>query len=235
MRVLVLGAGFGGLELTARLSEEFDGAVDITLIDQSDAFVFGFSKLDVMFGRAVPEEVRHPYSDLVKPGVQFVQAKVQAIDPVAECVRTDAGAAIFAVFLFLTYYLQQDRGYTPIRTGVAFLPMSAAVMLSAVIATNKLRPRTGPRPLAVAGMLLGAGGMLYLTRLTAASSYASGILPTLIMLGVGLGLVSPPRSTAPRSASSQQTPASRPRPCQPPSRSAGRSVPRCSRRSRPAR
>jgi sulfide:quinone oxidoreductase len=92
MRVLVLGAGFGGLELTARLSEEFGGAVEIVLVDQSDAFVFGFSKLDVMFGRADPEGVRHPYSDLVKPGVQFVQAKVQAIDPVAKRVRTDAGS-----------------------------------------------------------------------------------------------------------------------------------------------
>ena len=100
-----------------------------------------------------------------------------------------AGAAVFAVFLFLIYYLQQGRGYTPIRAGVAFLPLSAAVMLSAMIATNKLRPRLGPRPLAVTGMLLGAGGMLYLTRLTVASSYATGILPTLITLGIGLGLV----------------------------------------------
>jgi EmrB/QacA subfamily drug resistance transporter len=100
-----------------------------------------------------------------------------------------AGAAVFAVFLFLTYYLQQGRGYTPIRTGVAFLPMSAAIMLSAIIATTRLRPRFGPRPLMVAGMLLGTGGMLYLTRLTMASSYASAILPALLLLGVGLGLV----------------------------------------------
>jgi sulfide:quinone oxidoreductase len=92
MRVLVLGAGFGGLELIARLSEEFDGAVEIVLIDQSDAFVFGFSKLDVMFGRAVPAEVRHPYSELVKPGVEFVQTTVRAIDPVAKRVSTDAGS-----------------------------------------------------------------------------------------------------------------------------------------------
>jgi sulfide:quinone oxidoreductase len=92
MRVLVLGAGFGGLELIARLSEEFDTAVEIVLIDQSDAFVFGFSKLDVMFGRAVPAEVRHPYSELVKPGVEFVQTTVRAIDPVAKRVSTDAGS-----------------------------------------------------------------------------------------------------------------------------------------------
>ena len=100
-----------------------------------------------------------------------------------------AGAAILAVFLFLTYYLQQDRGYSPVTAGVAFLPMMASVMASAIIATNKLRPRLGPRPPVVTGMLLGAAGMLYLTRLGVASSYATGILPALVMLGVGLGLV----------------------------------------------
>ena len=92
MRVLVLGAGFGGLELTTRLAEEFDGRVEVTLIDQSDAFVFGFSKLDVMFGRTVREAVRHQYRDIVKPGVRFVQASVQSIDPSARRVETDAGA-----------------------------------------------------------------------------------------------------------------------------------------------
>lgn len=91
MRVLVLGAGFGGLELTTRLSEDFGGDVEIILIDQNDAFVFGFSKLDVMFGRAVPSSVRHPYRDVVKPGVKFLQATVQSIDPVAKRVETDAG------------------------------------------------------------------------------------------------------------------------------------------------
>ncbi len=91
MRVLVLGAGFGGLELTTRLSEQFGDDVEIVLIDRSDAFVFGFSKLDVMFGRAVASWVRHPYRDVVKPGVRFVQAAVRSIDPVGKCVETDAG------------------------------------------------------------------------------------------------------------------------------------------------
>ncbi|TML92212.1 MAG: NAD(P)/FAD-dependent oxidoreductase [Actinobacteria bacterium] len=91
MRVVVLGAGFGGLELTTRLSDEFGDAADVVLIDQSDGFIFGFSKLDVMFGRTGPDAVHHPYRDLVKPGVQFVQATVTAIDPVAKRVETDAG------------------------------------------------------------------------------------------------------------------------------------------------
>ena len=92
MRVLVLGAGFGGLELTTRLSEEFGGGVDIVLIDKSDSFVFGFSKLDVMFGRTTPERVRHAYRDAVKPGVRFIQAVVQSIEPDAKRVETDAGS-----------------------------------------------------------------------------------------------------------------------------------------------
>jgi NADH dehydrogenase FAD-containing subunit len=60
-RVLVLGAGFGGLELTTILSGAFGDAIDILLIDRNDAFVFGFSKLDVMFGQRLPTNVRHPY------------------------------------------------------------------------------------------------------------------------------------------------------------------------------
>ena len=92
MRVLVLGAGFGGLELTSRLSEQLGDDADVVLVDKGDGFVFGFSKLDVMFGRALASEVRHPYRDLAKPGVQFVQSTVRSIDPVAKRVETDAGA-----------------------------------------------------------------------------------------------------------------------------------------------
>src|ERR1700736_6694838 len=91
MRVLVLGAGFGGLELTTRLSDQFGDELDIVLIDQSDRFIFGFSKLDVMFGRALPSAVQHPYRDLVKAGVRFVQSMVRSIDPVTKRVQTDAG------------------------------------------------------------------------------------------------------------------------------------------------
>ncbi len=88
---MVLGAGFGGLELTSRLSDQFGDRVEVVLIDQSDAFVFGFSKLDVMFGRTIPDHVRHPYRDIVKPGVQFVQTTIRSIDPSARRVETDAG------------------------------------------------------------------------------------------------------------------------------------------------
>jgi sulfide:quinone oxidoreductase len=92
MRVVVLGAGFGGLELTTRLSEEFGDDVEVVLIDKTDGFVFGFSKLDVMFGRTATEHVHHAYRDIVKPGVQFVQSTIHAIDPRAKRVETDAGS-----------------------------------------------------------------------------------------------------------------------------------------------
>src|SRR4051812_24439137 len=91
MHIVVLGAGFGGLELAARLSDEFGDALDLTLIDGADSFVFGFSKLDVMFGRAEEALVRHAYRDLHKPGVRFVNTMIRAIDPDARRVQTDAG------------------------------------------------------------------------------------------------------------------------------------------------
>ncbi|MET0147910.1 MAG: FAD-dependent oxidoreductase [Acidimicrobiales bacterium] len=91
MRIVILGAGFGGLELTTRLSEEFGDEVDVVLIDQSDGFVFGYSKLDVMFGKVPAESVHHSYADLVKPGVTFVQSTVTSIDRGAKRVETDAG------------------------------------------------------------------------------------------------------------------------------------------------
>jgi len=91
VRVLILGAGFGGLELATRLSHELGDRVDVTLIDQAEGFIFGFSKLDVMFGRVPPESVFHPYADLVKPGVRFERTTVRSIDPHTRTVVTDAG------------------------------------------------------------------------------------------------------------------------------------------------
>jgi sulfide:quinone oxidoreductase len=90
-RVVILGAGFGGLELATILSEEFGDSVEVTLIDRSDSFVFGFSKLDVMFGRTTPQAVRLSYRDIAKPGVRFFRETVTAIDAMTRRVTTDAG------------------------------------------------------------------------------------------------------------------------------------------------
>lgn len=90
-RVLVLGAGFGGLEVSTLLSEAMGDGVDVTLIDQADAFIFGYSKLDVMFGREKPDAVRLPYARFSKPGVRFVREAVTSIEPPTRRVVTNAG------------------------------------------------------------------------------------------------------------------------------------------------
>jgi EmrB/QacA subfamily drug resistance transporter len=100
-----------------------------------------------------------------------------------------SGAALFAVFLFLTYFLQESLGYSPVTTGLAFIPMTAAVMATAVIGNTKLRGRYGSRTLVTIGMALGATGMFGLTQLSLSASYATDILPWLITMGVGVGLV----------------------------------------------
>jgi sulfide:quinone oxidoreductase len=89
--VLVLGAGFGGLELATVLSDELGEDAGVTLIDSNDAFVFGYSKLDVMFGRTAPDAVKLRYADFAKPGVRFLAQRVTAIDPKARRVTTDQG------------------------------------------------------------------------------------------------------------------------------------------------
>ncbi len=110
--VLVLGAGFGGLELCTRLSEVLGEHVDITLIDRADAFIFGFSKLDVMFGRRLPGAVRMHYGDLT-PHVRFRQETVTAIDPVRRLVVTDLDtyeADVLVVALGADYDLAATPG-----------------------------------------------------------------------------------------------------------------------------
>jgi sulfide:quinone oxidoreductase len=90
--VLILGAGFAGLELAARLSESLADAVDVTLLDRNDSFYFGFSKLDVLLGRRAASDVRVHYRDIAKDGVQFRRETVTLIDPATRRVTTDEGA-----------------------------------------------------------------------------------------------------------------------------------------------
>ncbi|GGO54272.1 MFS transporter [Streptomyces daqingensis] len=102
-----------------------------------------------------------------------------------------AGAGMFGVFLFLTYYLQRTLGYSPVTTGLAFLPLVGSLMLTAQLSTNLLIPRLGPKPVVPTGMGLAVAGLIWLTALGLDSEYASHVLPPLIVLGVGLGLVMP--------------------------------------------
>ena len=111
-RILVLGAGFGGMELSTLLSEALGEKADVTVIEKSDAFVFGYSKIDVMFGRATLEAVRLPYRNFVKPGVRFVQETITAIDPVARRVTT-SGGTYEAEFLVIALGADFDLAATP--------------------------------------------------------------------------------------------------------------------------
>jgi EmrB/QacA subfamily drug resistance transporter len=97
---------------------------------------------------------------------------------------------MFAIFLFLTYYLQLTLGYSPVSTGVAFLPMIAALMLASITSSGVLMPRIGPRPMVPAGMLIAAGGLVLLAaRIGLHASYVGVILPGVLLAGFGLGLV----------------------------------------------
>ena len=103
-----------------------------------------------------------------------------------------SGIAIFGTFLFLTYYLQLIKGESPLTTGLLFLPMIGCILISSNLASIVLLPRTGPRALIAAGMLLGTGGMVYLTQVSVNSSYVGGVLPALLILGLGFGMIFAP-------------------------------------------
>jgi sulfide:quinone oxidoreductase len=113
LRIVVLGAGFGGLELTSILSETIGDNLDLTLIDQNDSFYFGFSKLDVMFGRKPPDAVKISYSSIIKPGVRFRKETITSIDPVTKTVITQNGkyeADVLVVALGADYDINATPG-----------------------------------------------------------------------------------------------------------------------------
>jgi MFS family permease len=108
-----------------------------------------------------------------------------------------AGAGIFAVSLFLTYFLQQQLALSPLTTGVAFLPFTGILVVTSTMAQTRVIQHTGPKPLVLAGTALGAIAMFLFTRLTPGSSYAADVLPGMLVLGVGMGCIfAPTFSTA---------------------------------------
>jgi hypothetical protein len=103
-----------------------------------------------------------------------------------------AGGGVFGVFLFLTFYMQQNLGFSPLTTGLAFLPMTATVVVAATTVQTRVLPRTGAKPLVAGGMTLGIVAMILFTRLTPDSSYASHVVPGLIIIGLGMGCIFAP-------------------------------------------
>jgi sulfide:quinone oxidoreductase len=134
--VLILGAGFAGLELATALSDALPGAVDVTVIDRAEAFVFGYSKLDVMFGRATPDRVRLPYRAVSKPGVRILREDITAIDPHTRAVTTSAGthrADHLVVALGADYDMDATPGLA--EAGNEFYSVAGAERLAAVLPT----------------------------------------------------------------------------------------------------
>ena len=133
--VVILGAGFAGLELATRLSESLAGEVRTTLIDQNDAFTFGFSKLDILFGRKTKENVFLHYRDLSKDGVEFRQERVTSIDPNTRRVTTDGGsydADILVVALGADYDFDATPGFT--AGGVEYYSVTGAERMRETLA-----------------------------------------------------------------------------------------------------
>jgi sulfide:quinone oxidoreductase len=135
-RVVVLGAGFGGLELTTMLAEEMGDRIDLALIDKSDTFYFGFSKFDVMFGHKTSEAVKLPYNRIVKPGVKFYQETIANIDPIAKRVTTN-NATYEADILVVALGADYDMAATPglAEGGNEFYSFKGAERLREVLPT----------------------------------------------------------------------------------------------------
>ena len=106
------------------------------------------------------------------------------------------GAGIFAVFLFLTYFLQQNLGFSPLKTGLAFLPLTAVLVITSTTVQTRVIQRTGVKPLVLLGMALGVVAMVLFTQLTPTSSYGTGVLPGLLVIGVGMGCIFAPAFSA---------------------------------------
>ncbi|MBO9572941.1 MAG: FAD-dependent oxidoreductase, partial [Chitinophagaceae bacterium] len=134
LRVVVLGAGFGGLELTTLLSDKIGDKLDLTLIDKNKAFYFGFSKFDVMFGHKASDDIKIYYNRIVKPGVKFVRDTITAIDPVKRIVTTQNGvyeADVLVVALGADYDVSATPGLT--EGGNEFYSLAGAERLREVL------------------------------------------------------------------------------------------------------
>ncbi|MBF6163355.1 MFS transporter [Streptomyces gardneri] len=142
------------------------------------AFLFGGAALIAVFAW-LETRVAHPLLP-----VRIVLDRMRGTSYLTVFVM---GIGMFAIFLFLTYYMQLTLGYSPIMTGVAFLPMVAAMVVSSTTAPSLVLPKVGPKILVSGGFLVAAAGMAWLTRIGLDTGYATHILPALILLGLGLG------------------------------------------------
>jgi EmrB/QacA subfamily drug resistance transporter len=202
--VFAVGAGIGAVVLLANTPPADHPHYDIpgatTVVSGLAVLVYGLSEAE-----------RRGWSDPLTLGLilgggvllvvfVWIESRVDRpllpLDMVAHRNRIGPYLAVFVVaittfglFLFLTFYLQQTLGYSPLKTGVAYLPMVGFLMTTSIISNEVLLRRVGPRPLISAGLVLAAGGVTLLTRLGLHSSYPTGLLPGLVIIGAGLGVV----------------------------------------------
>jgi EmrB/QacA subfamily drug resistance transporter len=172
------------------------------------ALVYGFSSAETSSWSSATTVVALAASVALLVGFIAVERRVEhpllPLHIVADRARGGAyatialaGSAVFAVFLFLTYYLQQNMGYSPLKTGLAFLPMTVMIVLTATTVQTRILHRTGARPLVMTGMTLGIAAMLVFTELAPHAAYVTHVLPGLLLTGVGMGCIfAPAFSTA---------------------------------------
>jgi MFS family permease len=171
------------------------------------ALVFGFSNAETHGWGATATAVALIASPLLLSAFVLIERRVEhpllPLHIVWDRVRGGSyvallvtGAGIFAVFLFLTYFMQQNLAFSPLKTGLAFLPLRAVLIVTSTTVQTRVIQRTGVKPLVLLGMALGVLGMLLFTQLTPTSSYATGVLPGLLVIGVGMGCIFAPAFSA---------------------------------------
>jgi EmrB/QacA subfamily drug resistance transporter len=200
-------AGFGGLRLMVNVRPPTRPRIDFVGVALASAGLFG-----LVFGFAHAETSGWldgvTLFSLIAGAVlliAFVYSQTRVNAPLLPLrIITDparggaylavgiAGIAIFGVFLFVTYYLQQVKGFSPVSSGLAFLPMMAGILIASNTSTIVLLPRFGPRILIATGMAFGCIALSYLSQLSPSSSYAGGVLPALALLGLGFGMIIAP-------------------------------------------
>jgi EmrB/QacA subfamily drug resistance transporter len=205
--IFAAAAAAGGLLLLSNPPRQGRPVIDVPGVVLASAglfaLVFGFSRAQTdSWGSAVTLAWLAIGVALLAAFVQVQRLVAHPLLPLRVVLdRNRAGAyaaigltfiAVFALFFFLTFYLQGVRGDSPVKTGVAFLPLPLALVVSSGISTVRLFPRFGPRRLIVPGLLVAAVGMVMLSRLGVDSGYAAHVLPALVITGVGFGAIVPP-------------------------------------------
>ena len=203
--LLAIVAVAGAVRLLERHPRDPDVRIDwpgtVLVVAGLVAVVYGLSEAETKGWGAPTTDVLLPAGVILLAVFVLVERRVQhPLLPLRIVLNRFRGGAylaiglsaigVFGIFLFLTYYLQLTLGYSPVKAGLAFLPMIAGIMASSTTSSGVLMPRFGPRPLVPAGMLLAACGLVILaTQLGLHTSYPVWILPALVLTGIGLGLV----------------------------------------------